>query len=102
MKNLANVLHIVKQKQLHTNFLALEFDEILWPTDFVLCDLDRDEHGTFLKYRRYRYFVESTGGTGTRYLKVKSTAGNTVVLLSVLFKKSSRKKVLPYILLIFK
>ena len=33
-------LHIVEQKQLHTNFLALTFDEILWPTDFVLCDLE--------------------------------------------------------------
>ena len=32
-------LHIVKQKQLHANFLALKFDEVLWPTDFVLCDL---------------------------------------------------------------
>ena len=32
-------LHIVEQKQLHTNFLALKFDEILLPTDFVLCDL---------------------------------------------------------------
>ena len=36
----------------------------------------RGGHGTFLKYRRYRY------------LEIKSTAGSTAVLLSVLFKKS--------------
>ena len=36
-----------------------------------------------------------------RYLKIKSTVGSAVVLLSVLFKKSYRKKVLPYILLTF-
>ena len=33
-------LCIVEQKQLHTTFLALKFDEKLWPTDFVLCDLE--------------------------------------------------------------
>ena len=30
----------MEQKQLHTNSLALKFDEILWPTDFVLCYLE--------------------------------------------------------------
>ena len=33
-------LNIVEQKQLHTNFFALKFDEVLWPTGFVLCDLE--------------------------------------------------------------
>ena len=45
--------------------------------------------GTLLKDRRYRYS------------KITSTAGSAAVLLSVLLKKSSRKKVLPYILLIY-
>ena len=31
----------MEQKQLHTNVLALKFDEILWPTDFNLCDLEK-------------------------------------------------------------
>ena len=45
--------------------------------------------GTLLK----SCFVKSTGGTDTRYLKINSAA--------VLSKKSSKQKVLPYILLIF-